>query len=154
MYTQLQRLVSRQLGYSYPNQKKHRLISLSLQFDQSNLVAHNRGITAQTDVYRSVHIAFRLNDHPLGRSWRARAAKADVFGVMKALYTSGLPISNVKMDGYFPVGHGRRAHDEHMLTAFIDLRTALSIPWKHWSRANEARLWMRLTSKSISRRFA
>jgi hypothetical protein len=105
--------------------------------------------------YRSVWIQFRLNNHPLGKSWRLKAAKADVFTVLKALYTSQLPIYDVWMVGKFPLGPKNTGAEGTALFVYIDHRTAERIPWKHWARGtDEGRLWASLTTAYVDPRFA
>jgi hypothetical protein len=103
---------------------------------------------------RAVYIRFRLNNHPLGKAWRLRAAKADVFAVMQALFTSQLPIYSVEMVGLFPVSTGKGTKEEPVLVVYMDHLTASTIPWKRWGRESEGRLWAMLPSRYIDPRFA
>lgn len=145
------RIVARVLGPGYPDSKQPRLVHISL-------VGRTPGFDFPEEpergsIYRSVYIDFRLNDHPLGRAWRMRAARADVFGVMRALYTSSLPVYDVGMTGLFPMDPAHRSREARVLVVFMDHSTAQRIPWKHWGRDKEARLWQQLPYKSINRRF-
>jgi hypothetical protein len=152
LYQSVQKLVIRQLGQAYPNVKLHRLVQLRLDPVSSALDPEARtGISTHA---RSVFIEFRLYDHPLGKSWRLRSAKADVFTLLKALYTSRLPIFDVELVGIFPLRQGTVVRDSRALVAFIDHPTANRIPWRHWGRENEARLWALLDYKHLDARFA
>lgn len=149
MYTQIKRLVLAKLGPSDTNQKTSRLISLHL------LPVDIAGGDSYADArYRTVAIIFRLYDHPLGPAWRVRAAKADVFAVMKALYTSNLPVYDTEMQGKFPLLSGKRYRAQTVLEAFMSYQVAARIPWKHWARDQEAQLWSLLPYKYIDRRFS
>jgi hypothetical protein len=152
LYQNVRRIVIRQLGQAYPNVKLHRLIQLRLDPVSSALDPEARSGVASHS--RSVFIEFRLYDHPLGKSWRLRSAKADVFSVLKALYTSRLPIYDVELIGVFPLLNGKVLQDSRALVAFIDHPTADRIPWRRWGRDNEARLWTLLDSKHLDPRFA
>jgi hypothetical protein len=152
LYQNVRRIVIRQLGQAYPNVKLHRLIQLRLDPVSSALDPEARSGVALHS--RSVFIEFRLYDHPLGKSWRLRSAKADVFSVLKALYTSRLPIYDVELIGVFPLLNGKVLQDSRALVAFIDHPTADRIPWRRWGRDNEARLWTLLDSKHLDPRFA
>lgn len=152
LYQNVQRLVIRQLGQAYPNVRLHRLIQLRLDPVSSALDPESRkSISAHS---RSVFIEFRLYDHPLGKSWRLRSAKADVFSLLKALYTSRLPIYDVEIVGIFPLRSGKIMQDSRALVAFMDHPTANRIPWRHWGRDYEARLWAMLDYKHLDPRFA
>jgi hypothetical protein len=102
-----------------------------------------------------VFITFRLNDHPFGRAWRVRAAKADVFAILHALYTSQLYIYDVHMDGMFPLDAKKPGSLQTAARAYVSHREALRIPWRHMSRspADEATLWQTLTTHWIDPRF-
>lgn len=104
--------------------------------------------------YRSVVLAFRLDNHPFGRPWRLKAAQVDVFTVMKALYTSQLPVYDIEMDGYFPLPGSRTTKPQRALEVLLTYKTASTIPWKRWGRGNESRLWNLLTYRWVSPRFA
>jgi hypothetical protein len=152
-YATATRIISRQLGPGYPDQKQRRLMTLYISPAAPERVGPEA--PAALTKYRSVYIAFRLNDHPLGASWRLRAAKADVFAVMKALYTSQLPVYSVEMDGYFPEP-SRRTHAvsaKKVLVAYIDHSTAARLPWRRWGREAEGRLWSMLTFTVVSPQF-
>lgn len=149
MYSQINRLVLSKLGPSDTNQKTSRLISLHL------LPVDIAGGDPYADArYRTVAIIFRLYDHPLGPAWRVRAAKADVFAVMKALYTSGLPVYDTEMQGRFPLPSGKQYRAQTVLEAFMSYQVASHIPWKHWARDQEGQLWNLLPYKYIDRRFS
>lgn len=149
MYTQIKRLVLQKLGPSDTNQKTSRLISLHLL-----PVDISSGDTYADARYRTVAIVFRLYDHPLGPAWRVRAAKADVFAVMKALYSSGLPVYDTEMQGRFPLPSGKQYRAQTVLDAFMSYRVASRIPWKHWARDQEGELWNLLPYKYIDSRFS
>jgi hypothetical protein len=148
----IRRLAERQLGPSYPNAKLKRVVSVSVTA-ASNLPLLT-GRTRRADTSHSVSIVFRLNDHPLGKAWRFRAAKADVFAVMKAIYTSSLPVSDVEMEGIFPLKQGKAYRQHRAVVAYIDHARAASIPWKRWGRDKEARVWKMLSYSYTDRRFA
>lgn len=95
-------------------------------------------------------MTFRLNDHPLGRSWRLREAKADVFALLKSIYTSGLPVYNTELVGQFaPAGHKSYT----AVVAYLTYQTATRLPWKRWGRTSEGRLWNLLDYRDVSARF-
>lgn len=149
MYAQIKRLVLLRLGPSDINAKASRLISLHLL-----PVGASAGSRYHEDAYRTVAVIFRLYDHPLGPAWRLRAAKADIFSVMKALYTSGLPVYDVEMLGRFPIASGKHYRVQTVLEAFMSYQAASHIPWKHWARDQEGQLWNMLPYKYIDPRFA
>lgn len=151
LFQNVRRVVNRQLGQAYPNVKLHRLVQLRLDPVSAALDPEARnGISSHA---RSVFIEFRLYDHPLGKSWRLRSAKADVFSLLKALYTSRLPIYDVELVGVFPLREGKVMRDSRALVAFIDHPTANRIPWRRWGRDNESRLWALLDYKHLDARF-
>lgn len=152
LYRSVRRVVIKQLGQAYPNVKQPRLIQLRLDPVISALDPVSP-VTIPAR-FRSVFIEFRLYDHPLGKSWRLRSAKADVFSLLKALYTSNFPIYDVELVGVFPLRNGKVLQDTRALVAFIDHPTANRIPWKRWGRDNEARLWALLDYKHLDSRFA
>ena len=153
MEVRVTRIVDRQLGPAgYPAPRKSRLIHVSLVPAIPEVGSSPPG-PGMPD-YQSVFIVFRLNDHPFGRAWRLRAAKADVFGVLKALYTSQLPIYDVEMDGMFPLRSGTSVRDQRTVIARIDHHTAEQIPWKRWGRDQEGRLWSSLSYRYVNTRFA
>lgn len=152
LYQNVRRVVVRELGQAYPNVKLHRLIQLRLDPVSSALDPEARIRVPPHS--RSVFIEFRLYDHPLGKSWRLRSAKADVFSVLKALYTSRLPVYDVELVGVFPLRNGKVVQDSRAMVAFIDHPTADRIPWRRWGRDNEARLWALLDYKHLDSRFA
>jgi hypothetical protein len=147
-------MVSRQLGPAYPDTRVHRLLSLQLSRVRLPDVALPQPDSGYQ--FRSVDIVFRLNDHPLGPGWRLRAAKADVFEVLKALYTSKLPVYSVYMDGLFPrkTGTGKSTRNQPAVQVYIDYHTASGIPWKRWGRESENRLWSTLTLRYVAPWFA
>ncbi|GAC1399571.1 MAG: hypothetical protein NVSMB52_13110 [Chloroflexota bacterium] len=147
----VRKLIVLQLGSLYPTHRLPRLVSLSLLPASPFPVPPDTSTAISKE--RSVYVVFRLNDHPLGKSWRFRAAKADVFGVMKALYTSNLPIYNVEMVGLFPVVQNRKTQVGQVVVAYMSHERANTIPWKKWGREAEARLWTLLTYKSLNPRF-
>lgn len=149
MYAVVRRIVLSKLGPSDTNQKTSRLVSLHL------LPVNVPGGDGYSDArYRTVAIVFRLYDHPLGPAWRVRAAKADVFAVMKALYTSNLPVYDVDMQGRFPLLTGKHYRTETVLEAFMSYQAANHIPWKRWARDQEGRLWALLPYTYVDPRFA
>jgi len=150
MQDRLAKIITRQLGPADPVPAKTRLLKLSLTSIVSSQQPEGPSITLRH--YRSVSIVFRCNDHPFGRAWRLRAAKSDVFLVLKGLYTSGLPVYDVEMVGLFPLRPGKS--DQRAVTVYIDHDTAASIPWKSWGRDHEAALWSRLTYAHVDARFA
>lgn len=153
MRAQITKIVQTQLGPAYPGPARTRIIGsiiLSPLFPQSDI---DPTIDPRLRRFRSVTVKFALNDHPLGKPWRLRAARADVFNLMKALYTSQLPIYNVYLQGYFHL-HGKPAQRQLVLRAYMDYPTAGRIPWKRWDRAaDEARLWSLLPYKYVNPAF-
>ena len=144
------RIVTHQLGLYYPNSKIPRLQDVEINDAGPPLATFpNSGGVAP---YHSVYIKFRLDDHPLGKVWRMKAARADVFAVMRALYVSQMPIYSVWMDGTFPLGPRHR--EETVLSVYMDHLTASHLPWKRWSRDDEGRLWSLLPYRSVDPRFA
>jgi hypothetical protein len=73
---------------------------------------------------------------------------------MKALYTSSLPIYDVRMVGRFPLPSGKKVVEQQALVAFIDHKRADSIPWRRWTRKQEGQLWSVLNYKRVDPRFA
>jgi hypothetical protein len=148
MFQRTWHIVNLSLGPAAPPQKGPRLKAITLQ-----PVVHesNRPVPER---FRTVVIRFELYDHPLGRSWRLKAAKADVFAVMKALYTSRLPIYDVEMQGVFPIRVGKSLKTRRVLLAYIPYSLAKTIPWRHWGREHEARLWNVLPYKFVNSSFA
>lgn len=150
---QINHIVSKILGPQPSDPRKSRLLDTQL-FP----VGPNDTVPGQEfsyPGYRSVLITFRLNDHPFGPSWRLRAAEADVFAVMRALYTSQLNVYDVQMDGKFPMDPKHPGALQTALRASMSYDQSRSIPWRHWPRSvtNEARLWRMLTSVSVDPRF-
>jgi hypothetical protein len=58
------------------------------------------------------------------------------------------------MEGLFPVKNGKSTKERRVLVAYIDRHTAGTIPWKHWGRDKEGRLWSLLPYKYRDPRFA
>ncbi|MGI8968496.1 MAG: hypothetical protein ACR2GA_05255 [Chloroflexota bacterium] len=143
-------IVTRELG-PLTNQRLPRLVSLQLT---PALIQHSRLPAVVSDRYQSVRVIFRLNNHPLGPSWRLKAAKADVFGVMDALYSSNLPIYNIELIGRFAVPKGKQTYETRVMVAIMSYRNSTRLPWKHWGRENEALLWKDLSYHWLDPRFA
>jgi len=152
LHSRVQNIVNHQLGSAYPLQRGPRLVHLSLVHSESLLQPPTSPKISSH--YRSVYLTIRLNDHPLGRSWRLRAAKADVFQLLKALYTSRLPIYRVQITGIFPLRRGRTAAEQQVLVAVMNHPTAERIPWKRWGRDHESQLWAMLDYKVVDPRFS
>jgi hypothetical protein len=146
------KIVSRQLGTDYPTLNGSRLTDLQILPSEPLMPESPRPRVFTSG--RSVYIRFRLYDHPLGKAWRLKAAKADVFAVMKALYTSSLPIYNVEMEGTFPLRLGNVVKERRALVVIMDHFTAATIPWNRWGRESEGRLWNLLTYASVDPQFA
>jgi hypothetical protein len=148
MYDKVRRMLVRQLGPAYPDTRVQRLVQLDLLPSESD--------QANSQGYRSLLVIFRLNDHPLGKVWRLRAAEADIFEVMKALYTSQLPIYSVRMEGLFPLQVNNHTQLVRALRAFMTHKAAARIQWDHWdrNRDTEARLWKLMTQKFVAKGFA
>ncbi|HZU13178.1 MAG TPA: hypothetical protein VFB58_10100 [Chloroflexota bacterium] len=152
------RIVAQQLGPMPTDPKRSRLLSIALAPPDAG-----KGPLTSTQVlasYRSVTIIFQLNDHPFGGIWRLRAARGDVFAVMKALYTSQLPVYDVTMEGCFPLParDGTRCASgppalRVSVVASLAHETAELIPWKKWNRADETRLWALLTYRTVNPHF-
>jgi hypothetical protein len=144
----LQKLVAKVLGPAYPTGPKTRFLSVKVYTLGTGLIPPG---VART--YRSVVINFRLNDHPLGHSWRLREAKGDVFALLKNIYTSGLPVYDTKLFGRFSAGSQSLYT---AVTAYMSYQSASRIPWKRWGRtpAHEAQVWSLLDYRSIAKKFA
>lgn len=151
LYAKLSRIVTRTLGPG-PGQTRTRLLSIQVETPVSDFIPPES--PHRLSQYRSVTITFRLNDHPLGPLWRMKAARADIFGVMKALYTSQLPIYDVQMNGVFPVRKSNKIRTQTVVVAYLDHYTASQIPWKRWGREAEGRLWAMLTDHYVDPAFA
>lgn len=138
------------LGPALPSQRSGRLINVSVSQNGPSLsnIGDEVGIR-----YWSVFITFRLYDNPLGRAWRLRAAKADVFSVMKGLYTSRLAVYNVEMIGVFPIGR-QGAREVPVIKAYLSHAQAQSIPWKRWGREDEGLFWANLSYSWVDHQFA
>jgi hypothetical protein len=150
LHAQIQRIVSRQLG-KFTDNRQLRLVSLRL--------LRVRSLEALTDSvgvarYRSVYLEFRLNDNPLGPTWRLRTAKADIFDVLKALYSSGLPVYDTLLIGMYPLKRANQTKDTQAVVAYETHDDANRIPWKQWGRENEGTVWNDLSYKSVDPRFA
>jgi hypothetical protein len=152
MEVRIRAIVLRQLGPGISGQKTGRLVSLQLQ--PVELVPSRFLPTRLDPRYRSVVVVFRLLDHPLGKVWRLRGAKADVFGLMKALYTSGLAIYNVDLLGQFPLPQGKVVRDTRAIDAYMSHDQAEHIPWKRWDRTHEGQCWSLLSYKYVAPGFA
>ncbi len=147
LYKNVQRIVLRALAPAYPNPKISRLVNLEL------LPPESRADVGSKPRLHSVIITFRLNDHPLGKGWRLRAAKGDVFRVLKALYTSGLPVGSVHMDGEFPSGKSSEGPTYLAVTTFISLSRAAHIAWRKLDRTREDQVWRNLNRVYVNPRF-
>jgi hypothetical protein len=155
MYRKVYRLVGRVLGPGgYPPQPRSRLDSVKLLPAVPDLGPPTYIGEEKLHRFRSVLITFRLNNHPLGPAWRLKAAEADVFGVMKTLYTSQLPVYDVQMVGDFPLKQGKSVKSQPAVIAYLDHFTAARIPWKRWGREDEGRLWTMLARHYVDPRFA
>jgi len=151
LYRAVSKIALHELGPADPGQKGSRLVYLHLFPAQSVLI--RTGATPDLQEYRSPYLEFNLYDNPLGKAWRLRTAESDVFRLLRALYTSGLPIYNVQLVGWFPVSNGKTVKNSKVLVALMDYFTAESIPWKRWGREHEAQVWKMLTYKSVDPRF-
>lgn len=151
LYTRVRRLVIHQLGDAYPYQRQGRHVELRIV----PVAGGPGGHPLPTDLasYRSIQVEYRLNDHPLGKVWRVREAKGEVFLVMRALYTSRFPVYSVHLVGDFPLDRRNRATVQHALNVYMDHATALHLPWARWTRADEGALWTALPRKRIDPRF-
>lgn len=139
-------LVTRALGPS-PVKAQPRLMSLSVSPEE-----HNPLHADQLSALRTIIIKFRLNNHPLGAAWRLKAAKGDVFLVLRTLYTSNLPVGSVEMKGVFPL---RSSAPRKVLEVYIDTETAANLNWRKMARnpVNEGRVWRALDYKWVDPRF-
>ena len=146
------RIVVRQLGQAYPNPKQARLVHLSV-LPLSMVESQSANPLPNHSEYRTVHIVFRLNDHPLGKAWRFKAAKADVFRVLKGIYVSNLPVYSVRMVGTFPMQTKTGIRDQPVLYAYISHFDAAHIAWRKLDRSNEGLLWRTLTATHINPNF-
>jgi len=146
---QLYKIADHQLGPS-PDAKHSRLLTL--------WVSTPRGYPAASTLPVSpgdtVRIGFQLYDNPLGPSWRLRSAKADVFGLLKSLYTSNLPVYNVELTGSFFPKRGSPVVIRRAVETFMPETVAQRIPWKRWGRDHEGQVWDELTFKYVNPRFA
>lgn len=150
----IDRIVARILGPLPSDPKRSRLLRpVQLSPIASNDVDPSQEL--RFSAYRSVLITFRLNDHPFGRAWRVRAAKADVFAVLRALYTSQLYIYDVQLDGKFPLDPKKPNELQTAVRAYISHQQATGIQWHRLGRspADEAALWQKLTIHWIDPRF-
>jgi len=152
LYSRVYKLVVKQLGPGYPNPQRLVALQLSTVRPEGQQPTTTEGGSALSD-YRSLYIEYRLLDHPL-RSWRLKTAKSEVFTLLKVLYTSGLPIYNVELDGQFMLPDHGKLREERALLAYIDHVTAGTIPWRTWGRDHEGQVWGILPFKSVDPRFA
>jgi hypothetical protein len=146
----LQRTIQHQLG-KYTDTRLPRLVKFQLQQVRS-LEALSDPLPHLTR-YRSIYVVFRLNDNPLGPSWRLRSAKADVFNVMKALFTSGLPVYDVLMSGLFPLKSGNTTTEAQAVVAYETHDDSSKVPWRQWGRESEGAVWNLLSYHSVDPRF-
>jgi hypothetical protein len=152
MQKEIKRIAGRQLGLEPSSAKTPRLLDVKLRPAIVHLLDPESA--SPFGHYRSVDLEFTLNDHPLGRAWRLKAAKSDVFSVMKALYTSGLPIYNVEMVGKFPLRSGKVLKPRTAVIAYLEFYRASKIPWHRWDRGKESQVWSMLTYHWVDPRFA
>lgn len=153
MRARVTKIVQSQLGPAYPGPAKSRLVGpviVSPVLPPGDVDPIQNPRLAK---YRSVTVKFWLNDHPLGKPWRLRAARGDVFNLMKALYTSQLPVYNLYLQGYFHLpGSGRKR--DLVLKAYMDHPTAARIPWKRMDRVTgETRVWNLLSYRYVNPKF-
>jgi hypothetical protein len=150
METQLAKIANHVLG-SDPAGPKSRVQHLRL-VSVSEL---DRGLVAPRArrEYKSLQVTFRLNDHPLGPAWRLREARADVFALLRAIYSSNLPVYNTELVGTFTAKAQKTPYNA--LVAYVTYQTASKIPWKRWSRSPrvETQVWAMLDYKSVNKRF-
>jgi hypothetical protein len=152
LYQNVKKIAVRVLGPASTDVHETRLVTLRVDpLAPYAAEFQNEGLPRNM---RSVFIEFRLYDHPLGKAWRLRAAKADVFGLLKALYTSRLPIYDVELAGDFPVISGKKLVETRVMLVFMGYHTAGLVPWKRWGRDNEGRVWNMLDFKHVDSRFA
>lgn len=151
LWAAVHRLATQKLG-PFTDEKRARLVAVNLSpISSLEALADPR---LSISKYRSAKIVFRLNNHPLGASWRFKAAKADVFALLKALYTSDLPIYDVELIGIFPVSSGKTIAERQVMTAYETHDAAARIPWRRWGRDKEAALWSQLTYRQVNPKFA
>lgn len=148
----IQREVSRALGPLPSDPKKSRLLDVQL-YPVTPAEVGADGVTRYTG-YRSVSLVFRLNNHPFGKSWRLRAAQADVYSILRAIYTSETAVYDVQLTGRFPLDSKHPLVLTSALRAYMAYETASLIPWRHWGRDDEGRVWRLLTSRWVDPRFA
>jgi hypothetical protein len=148
MTQKVRNMIVKQLGPWYTDPRKPRLVNLALT------PAVAPGLNSAG--YRTITFTFRLNDHPLGKVWRLRAAEGDIFEVLHSLYTSGLPVYSVGMIGIFPLPSGKTVKERIALRAYMKYVVASKIPWTNWgrNRDTEARLWQMLSSVHVDHAFA
>jgi hypothetical protein len=142
----------RQLGPS-PDRTRPRLTSATVSPPSAEGSVFQPGFDSSL---RTVVLTFRLNDHPLGPTWRLRAAKADVFLLLKALYSSNLPIGNVEMAGVFPLTTKKGFKSRRVLLVYANRATVGKLPWKRLSRdePTENHVWRVLDYAWVDPRFA
>jgi hypothetical protein len=151
LQTDVSKILMHQLG-KYTLSRKPRLVKVRL-VNVSTLQALIDPVVGVTR-YRSVVVQFRLDDNPLGPSWRLRTAKADVFAMLKALYSSGLPVYDTLLIGLYPLTSGNSTVESQALIAYETHGDSAKIPWKQWGRDKEGTVWNNLSSHSVDPRFA
>lgn len=146
--SRIRSIVVRELGPSL-NKSEPRLIGLSVSPTTGERDPLQPG---SLPPLRTILITIRLNNHPLGGTWRLKAAKADVFLVLRGLYTSTLPVGSVEMKGMFPL-QGTRLRK--VLEVYMDSSTAAKLPWRKMARdeINEGRVWRALDYQWVDPRF-
>jgi len=83
-----------------------------------------------------IRITFALDDAEDRRAILEKA-KTDILAVMRALYTSGLLVSEVIMGGTFPISD----REEEVVTAALSVETARQV---NWAAMTPGRLWEKL----------
>ncbi|MGH2444284.1 MAG: hypothetical protein ACRDFX_14100, partial [Chloroflexota bacterium] len=151
LWTRVHKIVTRELG-PFTDAKQNRFVSLGLSHVHDYEVTGHQP-AGDVAAYRSVSLVFRLNDHPLGKVWRVRAARADVFTVMKGLYVSGLPIYDIHMIGLFALPSNGKKRETEAVRVYESYAAANRIPWKRWGREHETALWNSLSFKYVDPRF-
>lgn len=154
MFAAVNRIVTKELGQTYAGGKVARLKTLEVDAAQPLTTPNQPLPSRHLGAKQTVYIEFRLYDNPLGRSWRLRTAKSDIFNVMKSLYTSQLPVYNIEMVGFYHLRGSNPASEDSALVAYMDHSIAQNIPWKRWGRDQEGRLWSLLAYHFVDPRFA
>jgi hypothetical protein len=147
----VEHIVSRVLGPLPSNPKKSRLLEVQVYPVTSRDLGP--GEILRFTGYRSLLLVFRLNNHPFGKSWRVRAAQADVFSILRALYTADLSVYDVQLTGEFPLDPKHPHALQPALRTYMAYETASLIPWRRWGRDDEGRVWNLLASHWIDPRF-